>query len=145
MTDALSIRQFQEGDGTAVVELWRAVFPEYSDTGYPQRDPHANIRRKLAMQPELFWVAERGARLIGTVMAGYDGHRGWIYALGVHPDHRREGVGRALLRRAELALEKLGCPKINLQVLSSKSGVRKFYEALGYSEDAVVSYGKRLI
>ncbi len=151
MTEAVSIRQFRVEDADAVVELWRAVFPEYSDSKYPQRDPRANIARKLAIQPELFWVAERPApaatamRLIGSVMAGYDGHRGWIYALGVHPDARRAGVGRALLKQAESALFVMGCPKINLQVLSRKSGVRRFYEALGYSEDAVVSYGKRLI
>ena len=78
-------------------------------------------------------------------MAGYDGHRGWIYALGVHPKFRRRGIGGALLERAEATLAALGCPKINLQVATSDAGARRFYEARGYDLDAVSSYGKRLI
>jgi ribosomal protein S18 acetylase RimI-like enzyme len=82
--------------------------------------------------------------LLGTAMAGYDGHRGWLYSLGVHPDVRREGVARALLETAERALAALGCPKVNLQVLADNDLAKDFWRAAGYAQDEVVSFGKRL-
>lgn len=139
----MHIRRFQPADADATVALWRLVFPEYDDPGKPQRDPRENIARKLTTQPELFWVADDRDEIIGTVMAGYDGHRGWIYALGVHPARRRAGLGRRLLEHAQNALWDLGCPKINLQVHTHNAAARRFYEKLGYVADEVVSYGKR--
>lgn len=124
--------------------LWCRVFPEYLAADKPQRDPRANIARKLTTQPELFWVAEVENQIVGTVMAGYDGHRGWIYSLGIEPLHRRAGIATALLQEAERALNELGCPKVNLQVSVDNDGARSFYEAAGYVSDHVVSYGKRL-
>jgi ribosomal protein S18 acetylase RimI-like enzyme len=132
-----------QADTEAVIALWRVVFPEYNDPARPQRDPRANIARKLAVQPELFWVAEQQSRIVGTAMAGYDGHRGWIYALGVDPTARRSGIGSLLLREAEDALRALDCPKINLQVMEASEVARRFYEAAGYAVDRVISYGKR--
>ncbi len=139
-----SIRRFDAADTDAVVALWQDAFPEYRDVTRPQRNPHLSIANKLAMQPELFFVAEIGGRLIGTVMAGYDGHRGWLYSLAVDTALRRHGIGTRLVEHAEAALTALGCPKVNLQVLSTKADVRGFYEALGYRTDEVVSLGKRL-
>jgi ribosomal protein S18 acetylase RimI-like enzyme len=138
------IRRFVADDTEPVVALWRRVFPEYLAADKPQRDPRANIARKLTMQPELFWVAEEGGHVIGTIMAGYDGHRGWIYSLGVEPEQRRTGIARALLHEAEAALRDLGCPKVNLQVSGNNDVARALYEAAGYVTDEVVSYGKRL-
>jgi ribosomal protein S18 acetylase RimI-like enzyme len=133
------IRPFSRGDEQAVVELWRRC-----DLVRPQNDPHKDIQRKLCVQPELFLVAEAGSSIIGTVMAGYEGHRGWINYLGVAPEHRRNGVGRALMAEAERRLRAAGCPKINLQVRSGNTAVIAFYESLGFSDDEVVSLGKRL-
>ncbi|PMS10057.1 GNAT family acetyltransferase [Trinickia caryophylli] len=140
----LVIRCFERADADAVIALWQQAFPEYGDKSRPQRDPRLSIANKLAVQPELFFVATLGARLAGTVMAGYDGHRGWLYSLAVMPELRRLGIGTRLVAHAEQALAALGCPKVNLQVLESKSDVRHFYEALGYAGDAVISLGKRL-
>jgi ribosomal protein S18 acetylase RimI-like enzyme len=139
------VRPVVPADTDAVVGLWRIVFPEYNDPARPQRDPRANVARKLAFGGELFWVAERNGAVVGTVMAGYDGHRGWIYSLAVHPDVRREGVGRALLETAERALAALGCPKVNLQVLAENESAQNFWRAAGYVQDSVVSFGKRLV
>jgi ribosomal protein S18 acetylase RimI-like enzyme len=127
-----------------VVSLWRVVFPEYEDPARPHRDPRANAARKLAFRDGLFWLAEREGRVLGTVMAGYDGHRGWIYSLGVHPQARRTGVGRALLAEAERALAALGCPKVNLQVLAHNAEARAFWRSVGYGEEDVVSFGRRI-
>ncbi|MEQ5839544.1 GNAT family acetyltransferase [Paraburkholderia acidicola] len=145
MTSAtLSIRCFDARDTDTVIALWQDVFPEYRNPDKPQRDPRLSIANKLATQSELFFVAERAGRLVGTVMSGYDGHRGWIYSLAVDPAHRRLGIGTQLVEYAEAALTARGCPKVNLQVLSTRSDVQAFYEALGYRADEVISMGKRL-
>ncbi|RQH09859.1 GNAT family acetyltransferase [Paraburkholderia dinghuensis] len=148
----VTIRPFAQADTDAVIALWLQAFPEYQDTSRPHRDPRLSIANKLGTQPELFFVATRSkgdegnedGALVGTVMAGYDGHRGWLYSLAVDPLARRFGIGTRLVRHAEAALAMLGCPKLNLQVLHDKADVLAFYESLGYRADAVVSLGKRL-
>ena len=143
-TTPLSIRCFEASDTDAVVALWQEAFPEYRDVTRPQRNPHLSIANKMATQPELFFVAELDGRVVGTVMSGYDGHRGWMYSLAVDTAYRRLGIGKQLVAHAEAALTARGCPKVNLQVLSAKEDIRAFYEALGYRADAVISLGKRL-
>ncbi|MDN7176819.1 GNAT family acetyltransferase [Caballeronia sp. SEWSISQ10-4 2] len=138
------IRVFDERDTQAVLALWVQAFPEYATPGKPQRDPRLSIRNKLAMQPELFFVGLLNERLIGTVMAGYDGHRGWLYSLAVAEDQRGKGYGRALVEHAERALASIGCPKLNLQIMANKPEAQGFYAKLGYQMDEVVSFGKRL-
>jgi ribosomal protein S18 acetylase RimI-like enzyme len=140
----ISIRCFDVGDTDEVVALWRDAFPEYRDATKPQRNPHLSISNKLATQRELFFVAVLDTRVIGTVMAGYDGHRGWLYSLAVSMAQRRRGIGRRLVEHAENVLAARGCPKVNLQVLSVKDDVQAFYAALGYRVDEVVSMGKQL-
>ena len=141
---SVSIRRFEARDTDAVIALWQEAFPEYRDATKPQRNPRLSIANKLATQPELFFVAVLDERVVGSVMGGYDGHRGWLYSLAVDASLRRHGIGSRLVAHVEAALTALGCPKLNLQVLSAKSEVRAFYEALGYRADAVVSLGKRL-
>jgi ribosomal protein S18 acetylase RimI-like enzyme len=138
------IRVFREVDTQAVIALWMQVFPEYRDPAKPHRNPQLTIANKLTMQPELFFVATQGERVIGTIMAGYDGHRGWLYSLAVEPESRGHRHGHALVAHAESALAALGCPKVNLQILASKDPLRAYYEKLGYYVDEVVSLGKRL-
>jgi ribosomal protein S18 acetylase RimI-like enzyme len=142
--DRMKIRAVQAADTEAIVALWRVVFPEYDDPARPQRDPRANIARKLAFGDGLFWLLEHHGRPAGTAMAGYDGHRGWIYSIGVDPVQRRRGLARALLAHAEAELRARGCPKINLQVLSGNGAAAAFWRAAGYRPDDVVSFGKRL-
>lgn len=136
----MEIRPYQERDEPGVIALWREVFPDEP----AHNEPAAVIRRKLAVQRELFLVARDGDAVVGTVMAGYDGHRGWIYTVAVRPSHQRRGVGTALLRRAEEALAALGCPKVNLQVRATNAGVVAFYRKLGYAVEDRVNMGKRL-
>jgi ribosomal protein S18 acetylase RimI-like enzyme len=143
---SVTIRVFNESDTEAVIALWLQAFPEYNDASRPHRNPRLSIANKLGTQPELFFVATRDedGALVGTVMAGYDGHRGWLYSLAVNPDARRLGIGTRLVRHAESALAAIGCLKLNLQVLTEKPDVLSFYDRLGYRADAVVSLGKRL-
>ncbi|MBX7165329.1 MAG: GNAT family acetyltransferase [Pirellulales bacterium] len=132
------IRRFEEDDQAMVVAFWTQVF-NYSAA---HNDPLTIIRNKLATQRELFWVALVDNRIVGTVMAGYDGHRGWIYSLAVDPALRRHGIGTALMDHAELALKNQGCPKINLQVMASNAAVVEMYRKLGYAVEDRISMGK---
>jgi len=135
------IRPFLESDEPAVAMLWRDVFPEAPGHNHPETD----IRRKLAIQRELFLVATIGAELVGSAMAGYDGHRGWVYYVVVHSGRRRQGIGRALMAEVERQLERIGCPKLNLQVRASDQQVVSFYRKLGYEVEERISMGKRLV
>ena len=135
----MEIRPFQTADAPAVVRLWQAC-----GLVVPANDPGKDIRRKLAVQPDLFLVGVVEGRVVAAVMAGYDGHRGWLNYLAVAPERRRQGLGRRMVAAAEERLRALGCPKINLQVRRSNAAVIEFYRRLGFAEDEVVSLGKRL-
>jgi ribosomal protein S18 acetylase RimI-like enzyme len=135
----IDIRPYCSSDETAVIELWQQCHLVTS-TNNPQLD----IERKCQVNPEFFLVAAVAEHIVGTCMAGYEGHRGWINYLAVAPDYQRQGIARQLMQAAEDKLQSLGCPKINLQVRETNMQVIAFYEALGYTQDAVVSLGKRL-
>ncbi len=111
----------------------------------PWNDPDRDIDRKLAVDPEGLLVGSLDDTLVATVMAGYDGHRGWVNYLAVDPAHRGAGLGAAMMAAAEQRLATLGCPKVNLQVRSANTEAAGFYRAVGYREDDVVSFGRRLV
>jgi hypothetical protein len=136
----VEIRSYQAGDHDSVVALWHAVFPDAP----PRNDPVLDIRRKVGVQPDLFLVAIDQRSLVGTCMAGFDGHRGWVHLVAVAPNARRRGIGSALMRRAETLLLKHGCPKLNLQVRVSSPEVVRFYERLGFQVEERISMGKVL-
>jgi ribosomal protein S18 acetylase RimI-like enzyme len=135
----MEIRPYAPGDESQVVQLW-------VDCGLvvAWNDPRRDIRRKLGVQPEMFLVGCLPEGIIATVMAGYDGHRGWINYLAVHPHHRRAGIGTCMMAAAETRLRAAGCPKIQLQVRRTNTRVMAFYRKIGYDLDDVVSLGKRL-
>lgn len=140
MNQDLKIRPFQPGDEAAVIDLWQRC-----NLLRPWNDPHKDIQRKLSIQPELFLVGLYEQQLVATIMAGYEGHRGWINYLAVAPEQQQRGIGRVMMDAAETRLHTLGCPKINLMVRSSNAAVLAFYEQLGYKQDEVVCLGKRLV
>src|SRR5262245_52743404 len=119
----MQVRPFQITDADEVIALWHRA-----GISRPSNDPPKDIERKLLDRPDLFLGAEMDGRVVGKVMAGYDGHRGWIYSLAVDPDHQRRGFGRALMAEAERLLREAGCPKINLQVRTSNLGAVEFYQ-----------------
>jgi ribosomal protein S18 acetylase RimI-like enzyme len=135
----MNIRPFDDADEVAVIGLW-----EKCGMLRAWNDPHKDIARKRKLQRELFLVGIEGGAVVATIMAGYDGHRGWINYLAVDPAWRRKGFGRALVDQAEHRLRALGCPKINLQVRRENVEAMAFYERIGFREDAVASFGKRL-
>ncbi len=137
----MEIRSYRDSDHDAVVSLWREVFPDAP----PRNDPMRDLARKLDVQPELLLVALGDAGLIGTTMAGYDGHRGWVYLVAVAHAARGRGVASALMQETEARLAALGCPKLNLQVRASTPEIVQFYESLGYRVEERISMGKLLL
>lgn len=123
-----------------VKALWEEVFPNDP----PWNRAEIVIPGKLNVQPELFLVAMSDTRVVGTAMAGYDGHRGWLYTIAVHPDFRRSGIGSRLLEEAEARLNGMGCAKINLQIRAGNEGVSSFYTRHGYQVEDRISMGKRI-
>ena len=136
----MQIRPFEPADESAVVALWKEC-----RLTRPWNDPHKDIARKLAVQPELFLVGIFKEAVIATVMAGYEGHRGWVNYLAVAPAFRGRGFARELMERVEQLLLRRGCPKVSLLVRTSNPEAVAFYRHLGYVQEEAVSLGKRLI
>ncbi len=136
----MKIRIFTEEDRRDVIALWEAC-----DLTRPWNDPNKDIDRKVEFQPDLFFVGEIDSKIVGSAMAGYDGHRGSVFYLAVSPDLQGQSHGEALMAHVERALENLGCPKLNIVVRSSNDRALGFYRRLSYATDDVVSVGKRLI
>lgn len=136
----MTIRRYEERDWSEVLDIWRKVFAY--DT--PHNDPELSLRKKIAAADGLIFVAEERERPIGTVMGGYDGHRGWIYSLAVVPEARGRGVGRRLMEVVVRELEARGCVKVNLQITGANHGVVAFYEQLGFSVEDRISMGLTL-
>lgn len=141
MREGLEIRPFASSDQPPLEALWGRVFADDP----PWNAPAAMIANKMKVQPELLLVAVLDGVLVGAVMAGFDGVRGWIHHLAVAPEARRRGIATALVRAAEAGLRRLGCPKVNLQVRASNTAVVAFYEALGFTVEERVSMGRRLL
>jgi ribosomal protein S18 acetylase RimI-like enzyme len=142
MNDAatrVTVRRFEAADEEGVVALWSQVFADDP----PWNEPRALLRRKLERDPEFVFVAYDGTNVVGAVVGGYDGVRGWIYHLAVAPGARRCGLGRELVRTVERAVFALGCPKLNLQVRATNLAVVAFYEKLGYVLEERACFGKR--
>ena len=121
-----------------MIDLWRT-----SNLVTAANDPEVDIALKRTTQPALFLVAQDSADIVGSCMAGFDGHRGWLNYLAVDPHARRKGIGTALVHAAEARLRALGCPKVNLQVRAENSAVTSFYKSLSYQLEDRLSLAKR--
>ena len=133
------VRSYQAADQPAVIDLWQRC-----RLVVPQNDPHRDIEMKSKVQADLFLVGVIDGRIAATVMAGYDGHRGWIYYMAVDPEYRRQRIGSRMMEKVESVLRQRGCPKINLQIRNSNRDVISFYEHLGFSDDDVIGLGKKI-
>ena len=138
--ETLSIRAFRSTDRAELEALWTRVFPDDP----PMNAPAKLLARKLTVQPELLLVGVVDERLVASVIAGFEGVRGWINHLAVLPEWRRRGFATELVRAAEAGLRALGCPKVNLQVRATNRGVIAFYESLGYAVEDRISMGRKL-
>ncbi|MEB3754603.1 GNAT family acetyltransferase [Acinetobacter sp. MD2(2019)] len=134
------IRPFQETDIEDLIGLWEAC-----GLSRPWNNPEVDIFRKAQQNDHLFLIAVKDEKLIASVMGGYDGHRGWMHYLAVHPQQQRLGVATALIQQIEKRLIAMGCPKVQLLVRQENLSILNFYDQLGYEEVDAVCVGKRLI
>ncbi|MGB3829105.1 MAG: GNAT family acetyltransferase [Ornithinimicrobium sp.] len=136
----MQIRPFRRDDTEAVVRLWQEV-----GLTRPWNDPYRDIERKMTVQPELFLVAVMDGEVIASAMAGFDGHRGWLYYFAVAPSRQGRGCGRTLLNEVERLLTERGCPKLNVQIRGENAALIERYDRWGYAADGASGMGKRLI
>ena len=132
----MKIRKYQPEDKQQLVDLWNLVFPDDP----PHNEPSRVIDAKLRVD-DLIFVAEENKEIMGACMAGYDGHRGWLYAVAMKPENRRNGEGGRLVKTVIQALRDLGCIKINLQIRSTNTEVASFYKSLGFTVEDRLSMG----
>ena len=132
----MNIRKYQEIDRSKLVDLWEKVFPDDP----PHNAPEKVIDAKLAVD-DLIFVAECDDKIVGACMAGYDGHRGWLYAVAVSQEHRRKSIGAKLVQHALAALKDIGCIKVNIQIRSTNTQVAAFYQSLGFATEERLSMG----
>jgi ribosomal protein S18 acetylase RimI-like enzyme len=137
--EKILIRVYDKKDEIKVIKLWKLC-----NMIIPKNDPKLEINSKFNYQPDLFFVGLYKKKLIATIMVGYEGHRGWINYLVVHPDYQRRGFGKQLMNHATKILSKMGCQKINVQIRKTNRNVIKFYKKLGFEDDEVISVGKRI-
>jgi ribosomal protein S18 acetylase RimI-like enzyme len=133
------VRAFRQEDSTSLQALWARSFPDDP----PWNAPHLMIENKLKVQPELLLVGDLGGSVVGAVMAGFDGVRGWLHHLAVAHEHRRKGFATKLVKAAEDGVRLLGCTKVNLQLRVTNHEVVSFYRSLGYQIEERVSMGRR--
>lgn len=134
------IRSYCESDKDDVIRLWKEC-----KLVVPWNDPQRDIGRKQTVQSELFLIGLIDEAIIATAMAGYDGHRGWVYYLAVKSKYQQQEIGKQIMEEAEKRLLEIGCPKINIMVRTTNSDVINFYKAIGYKVDGVTTMSKRLI
>jgi len=137
--DSMTIRQYDPGDEKEIIDLWKEC-----NLIVPWNDPAKDIQRKCYENPTLFFVGSINGKIAGSCMAGYDGHRGWLYYLAVKPEYQKLGNAKKLIVHAEKALINVGCPKINLMVRKTNERVIGFYKTMGYADDSVIVLSKRL-
>jgi len=140
MTPEYAVERFIVAHTDALVALWQEC-----GLTKPWNDPHKDIERKLKDPVGGLFVVCDKASVVASVMLGYDGHRGSVYYLAVHPAYQGQGLGRLLMNYCETFLLALECPKINLYVRDSNLKVMEFYDHLDYAVDPSVVLGKRLI
>ncbi|QJQ32290.1 GNAT family acetyltransferase [Sphingomonas lacunae] len=126
-------------DATDVIALWHSC-----GLTRPWNDPQADFDLALTTPTSTILTARNPMAIVGTVMVGFDGHRGWVYYLAVDPSLRRSGLGRHLMAAAEAWLRRAGSPKIQLMVRGDNQAAVGFYQALGYQIQDVLTIGRRL-
>ena len=129
----------EPADAETAVALWQGC-----GLTRPWNDPHADFARALAGATSTILLARADGDVIGSVMVGHDGHRGWLYYLAVAPDRRGQGIGRALFAAAEHWLCAAGAPKVQLMVRSDNADALAFYDAIGLARQDVVVLGRFL-
>jgi ribosomal protein S18 acetylase RimI-like enzyme len=139
VSDPFVIDEYNSDDEADLIGLWQEC-----GLVVPWNNPLSDIARKMEDSPELFFCGKIDGCLVASCMAGYDGHRGWIYFLAVAKSQQRNGLAAKLVAHVEAKLIDLGCPKLELMVRDTNREVIAFYEAIGFGLDPVKVLSKRL-
>jgi ribosomal protein S18 acetylase RimI-like enzyme len=128
----VEVLELISGDVESAAALW-------ADTGLtrPWNSPVEDFRRAIEGPTSTVLGIKSGGELIGTVMVGSDGHRGWVYYLCVSTSHQRAGLGSKLMWAAEEWLREKGAVKVQLMVRSENEPAMIFYERVGYEPSEV--------
>lgn len=135
-----SIRPYRDEDESALIALWREA-----GLVVAANDPARDIEFCRAQRHATILVAADGDALVGTVMVGHDGHRGWLYYLATSPARRRQGIARRLMAHAEAWLATRGVPKVQLMIRPANLALAAVYERLGYASEPREIMAKRLV
>lgn len=133
----LGIREIDDADVPAVVELWHA-----SGISRPWNDPLKDIAFARRSPHSIVLVGEIGQRIVATTMVGEDGHRGWVYYVATHPDLQRRGLARRMMQDAETWLRARGVWRMQLLVRAENAAARGFYEKLGFGDTKTICFQK---
>jgi ribosomal protein S18 acetylase RimI-like enzyme len=136
---ALAIAPIGDSDVAAVIALWQRC-----GLTRPWNDPAADIALAQRGPNATILIGRDGDAIVASVLAGHDGHRGWVYYVAVDPDHSRKGFGRVIMNAAEDWLRHQGIAKLQLLVRRDNAKVKAFYETLDYTEQDRVIYAKWL-
>ncbi len=137
-----SLREFEyPNDYAEVIELWSQAGPGIH---LGRSDQPEEIRKKMQRDPDLFLLAIESQKIIGTVLGGFDGRRGLVYHLAVRPEYRQQGIGLALMDELEKRLKAKGCIRCYLLVVADNDQAKRFYEAHGWQQMEILTYGKHL-
>lgn len=139
MTD-LEIRTTSRQDIDEIIDLWAQC-----DLIRPWNNPAQDIEIALKNPSSDILVGLRSDKIVATVMCGFDGHRGWIYYVAVHPDFRGNGYGKTITSAAEDWLRNVGAPKVELMIRDTNHKVRDFYERADYEVEPRIVMAKWLI
>jgi ribosomal protein S18 acetylase RimI-like enzyme len=135
----IAFRELHDADVESVVALWKRC-----ELTRDWNDPYKDIKFAWEGKTSTVLVGIVEERIVASVMAGHDGHRGVLYYLAVDPAFQKRGFGKAAVDAAEAWLRERGVWKINLMVRSENEKAGRFYERMGYEVNPVTSFGKRL-
>jgi len=141
----MMITTYRDHHFDGVDRLWRECFPNDPPRNRAEFSIPAKHAIGAPLGSDLIVVAlDDDDTVIGTIMAGYDGHRGWLYAVAVAANYRRSGIGRRLVKEACQRLRNVGCAKVNLQIRAGNEAVTAFYQSLGFEVEPRISMGRLL-
>ena len=133
------IRIATPSDVISIIEIW-----EEAKLTRPWNNPNDDIKNALSTPTSTILLLCTLEQIIGTVMVGYDGHRGWIYYLAVKEKFQKRGYGKYLVKEAEQWLKSRNVPKINLMIRTGNEAVKQFYQSCKYKESEVIVMEKWL-
>lgn len=133
------IRMATLNDIQQIIQIW-----EECKLTRPWNNPSDDIKNALETPTSTILLLCNENQIIGTVMVGYDGHRGWIYYLAVRMEYQKKGYGKRLVKEAEHWLKSKNVPKVNLMIRNTNEAVKGFYESIGYKDDEVITMAKWL-